>query len=35
LIIQVIPTSKIPFIQSRASWPLILTSLIIVDGEPG
>ncbi|MFH0997508.1 MAG: hypothetical protein V1844_18725 [Pseudomonadota bacterium] len=23
-------TNKIPFIQSRASWPLILTSVIIV-----
>ena len=30
LIIHVIRTSKIPFIQSRASWPLIATSLIIV-----
>jgi Mg2+-importing ATPase len=30
LIIHVIRTNKIPFIQSRASWPLILTSLIIV-----
>jgi Mg2+-importing ATPase len=30
LIIHVIRTSKIPFIQSRASWPLIFTSLIIV-----
>ena len=30
LIIQVICTNKIPFIQSWASWPLILTSLIIV-----
>ena len=30
LIINVIRTSKIPFIQSRASWPLIATSLIIV-----
>jgi Mg2+-importing ATPase len=30
LIIHVIRTDKIPFIQSRASWPLILTSLIIV-----
>ncbi len=32
LIIHVIRTNKIPFIQSRASWPLILTSLIIVAG---
>jgi Mg2+-importing ATPase len=30
LIIHVIRTNKIPFIQSRASWPLMLTSLIIV-----
>jgi P-type Mg2+ transporter len=30
LIIHVIRTNKIPFIQSRASWPLILTSMIIV-----
>jgi Mg2+-importing ATPase len=30
LIIHVIRTNKIPFIQSRASWPLILTSLIII-----
>jgi P-type Mg2+ transporter len=30
LIIHVIRTNKIPFIQSRASWPLILSSLIIV-----
>jgi Mg2+-importing ATPase len=30
LIIHVIRTNKIPFIQSRASWPLILTSLLIV-----
>jgi len=30
LIIHVIRTHKIPFIQSRASWPLIATSLIIV-----
>jgi Mg2+-importing ATPase len=30
LIIHVIRTNKIPFIQSRASWQLILTSLIIV-----
>jgi Mg2+-importing ATPase len=30
LIIHVIRTNKIPFIQSRASGPLILTSLIIV-----
>ena len=32
LIIHVIRTNRIPFIQSRASWPLILTSLIIVAG---
>ena len=32
LIIHVIRTNKIPFLQSRASWPLILTSLIIVAG---
>lgn len=30
LIIHVIRTNKIPFIQSRASWPLIATSLVIV-----
>ncbi len=30
LIIHIIRTNKIPFIQSRASWPLILTSLVIV-----
>jgi Mg2+-importing ATPase len=30
LIIHVIRTNKIPFIQSWASWPLILTSLIII-----
>jgi Mg2+-importing ATPase len=30
LIIHVIRTNKIPFIQSRASWPLIFTSVVIV-----
>ena len=30
LIIHVIRTNKIPFIESRASWPLMLTSIIIV-----
>ena len=30
LIIHIIRTNKIPFIQSRASWPLIFTSVIIV-----
>jgi Mg2+-importing ATPase len=30
LIIHVIRTNKIPFIQSRASWPLIISSAIIV-----
>jgi Mg2+-importing ATPase len=30
LIIHVIRTNEIPFIQSRASWPLIITSIIIV-----
>ncbi|MHB8807030.1 MAG: magnesium-translocating P-type ATPase [Anaerolineaceae bacterium] len=30
LIIHVIRTNKIPFIQSRASWQLILTSLLII-----
>ena len=30
LIIHVIRTNKIPFIESRASWPLIATSLTIV-----
>jgi Mg2+-importing ATPase len=35
LIIHVIRTNKIPFIQSRASWPLILTSLIIIAAGAG
>ena len=30
LIIHVIRTNKIPFIESRASWPLTLTSILIV-----
>ncbi len=30
LIIHVIRTNKIPFIQSRASWPLILTSAVVM-----
>jgi len=30
LIIHIIRTNKIPFLQSRASWPLIITSVIIV-----
>ena len=30
LIIHVIRTNKIPFIESRASWPLVLTSVVIV-----
>ena len=30
LIIHVIRTNKIPFVQSWASWPLILTSVVIV-----
>jgi Mg2+-importing ATPase len=30
LIIHIIRTNKIPFIESRASWPLILTSVVIV-----
>jgi len=30
LIIHVIRTNKIPFIESRASWPLITTSLAII-----
>jgi Mg2+-importing ATPase len=30
LIIHVIRTNKIPFIQSRASWPLIISSVAIV-----
>jgi len=30
LIIHVIRTNKIPFIQSRASWPLIVTSIVVV-----
>lgn len=35
LIIHVIRTNKIPFIQSWASWPLIFTSLIIVSVGAG
>ncbi len=30
LIIHIIRTNKIPFIESRASWPLIATSLLII-----
>jgi len=30
LIIHVIRTNKIPFLESRASWPLIITSVLIV-----
>jgi Mg2+-importing ATPase len=30
LIIHVIRTNKVPFIQSRASWPLVLTSIAIM-----
>ena len=30
LIIHVIRTNKIPFLQSRASWPLTLTTLSIM-----
>jgi Mg2+-importing ATPase len=30
LIIHVIRTNKVPFIQSRASWPLIATSVLIM-----
>ncbi|MEQ8196613.1 MAG: magnesium-translocating P-type ATPase [Clostridiaceae bacterium] len=30
LIIHVIRTNKIPFIESRASWPLIVSSIVIV-----
>jgi Mg2+-importing ATPase len=30
LVIHIIRTNKIPFIESRASWPLIISSLIIV-----
>ena len=30
LIIHVIRTNKIPFIQSRASWPLIVTSAVVM-----
>ena len=30
MIIHVIRTNKIPFIQSRASWPLMITSILIV-----
>jgi P-type Mg2+ transporter len=35
LIIHVIRTNRIPFFQSRASWPLILTSVIIVAAGAG
>ena len=35
LIIHVIRTNKIPFIQSWASWPLIFTSLIVVSVGAG
>ena len=30
LIIHIIRTNKIPFIQSRASWPLIVTTAVIM-----
>ena len=30
LIIHVIRTNRIPFVQSRASWPMILTSAVIM-----
>ena len=30
LIIHIIRTNRIPFIQSRASWPLIMTTLVIM-----
>lgn len=30
LIVHIIRTSKIPFIQSRASWPLIISTLIVI-----
>ena len=30
LIIHIIRTNKIPFVQSHASWPLIATSLLVV-----
>jgi Mg2+-importing ATPase len=32
LVIHIIRTNRIPFFQSWASWPLILTSLIVVGG---
>jgi len=32
LIIHVIRTNRIPFFQSRASWPLIVSSLVVVAG---
>jgi Mg2+-importing ATPase len=35
LIIHVIRTNKIPFIESRASWPLIVSSVIIVSVGAG
>ena len=34
LIIHVIRTNKIPFLQSWASWPLIVTSIVIVTVAP-
>src|SRR5262249_34901241 len=30
LIIHIIRTNRVPFIQSRASWPLMLTGLAII-----
>ena len=30
LIIHIIRTNKIPFLQSRASWPLIVTTVVIM-----
>jgi Mg2+-importing ATPase len=30
LIIHIIRTNKIPFVQSRASWPLNLMSIVVV-----
>ena len=30
LIIHVIRTNKIPFLQSRASWPLMVTTVVIM-----
>jgi Mg2+-importing ATPase len=30
LIIHIIRTNRIPFLQSRASWPLVLTTVLVM-----